>query len=57
MFFNTIIDCNLITISYQIAGKIAAHMTEANNADPLNRTLHCLLPEARDCADSRPARG
>ena len=36
MFFITIIDFNLKTISYQIAGKIAAHMAEANDADPLN---------------------
>jgi hypothetical protein len=52
MFLITIIDFNLKTISHQIAGKIAAHMTEANDADPLNRRLHCLLPKARDCANS-----
>ena len=45
MFFITIIDFDLKTISYQIAGKIAAHMTQANDADPLNRRLHCLLPK------------
>jgi hypothetical protein len=27
-------------------------MTEANDADPLNRRLHCLLPKARDSANS-----
>ena len=46
MFFITIINFNLKTISYQIAGKIAAHVTQANDADPLNRRLHCLLPKA-----------
>jgi hypothetical protein len=44
MFFISIIDFNLKTISHQIAGEIAAHMTDANDADPLNRRLHCLLP-------------
>src|SRR5580704_4281068 len=51
MFFITIIDFYLKTISHQIAGIIAAHMTEANDTDPLNRRLHRLLPKARDCAD------
>jgi hypothetical protein len=46
MFFITIIDFNLKAISHQIDGKIAAHMTEANNADPLNGRLHCFLPKA-----------
>ena len=36
MFFISIIDFNLKTISHQIAGEIAAHMTDANDADPLN---------------------
>ena len=48
MFFITIIDFNLKAISHQIAGKIAAHVTEANDSDPLNRGLHCFLPKARD---------
>ena len=36
MSFIAIIDFNLKTISHQIAGKIAAHRTQANDADPLN---------------------
>jgi hypothetical protein len=47
MFFITIIDFNLKNISCQIGSKIAAHMTEANHANLLNRRLHCLLPKAR----------
>jgi hypothetical protein len=52
MFFIMIIDFDLKTICHQIAGKIAAHVTEANDADPLYRRLHCPLPEARERAYS-----
>jgi hypothetical protein len=43
MFFITIVDRNLITIGNQIAGKIASHVAETNDSDPLNHRLHCLL--------------
>jgi hypothetical protein len=42
MFFITIVDSNLITIGNQIAGKLASHMTETNDINPLNRRLYCL---------------
>jgi NAD(P)-dependent dehydrogenase (short-subunit alcohol dehydrogenase family) len=51
MFFITIVGCNLITISNQIAGKIAAHVTEANDAltsltkGALNATTKALAME------------
>jgi hypothetical protein len=55
MFFITIIDFDLKTISYQIAGKIAAHMTQANDADPpcLARSVELIGVSGRRIRGSR----
>ena len=44
MFFITIVDRNLITICNQIAGKIASHVTETNDTDPLKSKTPLLPP-------------
>ena len=39
MFLVAIIDGNLIAIGHQVAGEIASHMTQADDADALNETF------------------